>query len=104
MKRQKTLLNFFSKSQNKDNDLSDYCTSDSQKKCTITEEPMVAIEERKKRKTAQLRSKNYRPGNFQASYAREFTDWIAIKRDVNNQIMEVTCNWCCCFKKQADAS
>ena len=65
---------------------------------------MVAIEERKKRKTAQHGSKNYRPGNFQASYAREFADWIAIKRHANNQVMKVTCNWCCCFKKQADSS
>ena len=48
MKRQKTLLNFFSKSQNKDNDLGDFCTPDPQKKCTVTEEPMVAIKERKK--------------------------------------------------------
>ena len=60
---------------------------------------MVATEERKKRG-----SKNYRLGNFQASYARKFAHWIAIKRDANNQVMEVTCNWCCCFKKQADAS
>ena len=52
MKRQKTLFNFFSKSQNKDNDLVDYCTPNPQKKCTITEDPMVAMEERKKRKTA----------------------------------------------------
>ena len=46
------------------------------------------------------------PCNFQASYAREFADWIAIKRDARNQVMEVTCNWYCCFliKKQADAS
>ena len=87
MKRQKTLFNIFSKSQNKDNDLGDYCTPDPQKKCTITEEPMFATEERKKRG-----SKNYRPGNFQASYAREFADWIAIKRNANNQVMEVTCN------------
>ena len=65
---------------------------------------MVATEERKKRKTAQRGSKNYRPGNFQTLYAREFADWIAIKRDANNQVMKVTCNWCCCFKKQADAS
>ena len=65
---------------------------------------MVATEERKKRKTAQRGSKNYCPVNFQASYAREFADWIAIKRDVNNQVMEMTCNRCCCFKKQADAS
>ena len=79
MKRQKTLLNFFSKSQNKDNDLGDYCTPDPQKKCTITEEPLVATEERKKWKTAQRGIKNYCPGNFQASYARKFADWIAIK-------------------------
>ena len=65
---------------------------------------MVAIEERKKRKTAQRGSKNDHPGNFQASYAREFADWIVIKRDANNQVMEVTCNLCCCFKKQADPS
>ena len=71
---QKTLLNFFSKSQNKDNDLGDYCTPDPQKKCTIIEEHMVAIEERKNRKTAQRESKNYRPGTFQASYTREFAD------------------------------
>ena len=71
---------------------------------TITKDPMVGTEERKKLKTAQRRGKNYRPGNFQASYAREFTDWITIKREVNNQLLEVTCNWCCCFKKQADAS
>ena len=57
MQRQKKLLNFFSKSQNKDNDLVDYCTPDTQKKCTVTKEPMVAIEERKKRKTAQRGSK-----------------------------------------------
>ena len=74
MKRQKTLLNFFSKSQNKDNDLGDYCTPDPQKKCTIAEEPMVATKERKNRKTAQRGNKNYRPGNFQASYARKFAD------------------------------
>ena len=49
---------------------------------------MVAIKERKKRKTAQRGSKNYRPGNFQASYARKFADWIVIKRDANNQVME----------------
>ena len=79
MKRQKTLLNFFSKSQNNDNDLGDYCTPNPQKKCTITEEPLVATEERKKRKTAQRGIKNYCPGNFQASYARKFADWIAIK-------------------------
>ena len=97
MKRQKTLLNFFSKNQNKDNDSDDFCTPDPQKKCTITREPMVAIEERKKRKTAQDGNKNYHPGNFQASYAREFADWIVIKRDANNQVMEVTCNWCCYF-------
>ena len=103
MKRQKTLLNFFSKSQNKDNDSDDFCTPDPQKKCIITREPMVAIEERKKRKTTQDGSKNYCPGNFQASYARKFADWIVIKRDANNQVMEVTCNCCCCFKKQADA-
>ena len=65
---------------------------------------MVAIEETKKCKTAQHGSKNYCPGNFQALYAREFADWIAIKRHANNQVMEVTCNWCCCFKKQANAS
>ena len=92
MKRHKTLLNFFSKNQNKENDLDDYYTPDPQKKCTITGEPMVVTEERKKRKTAQRGSKNYRPGNFQASYARMFADWIAIKRDANNQVMEVTCN------------
>ena len=72
MKRQKTLLNFFSKSRNKNNDLGDYYTPDPQKKCTITEEPMAATEERKKRKTAQRGSRNYRLGNFQASYARKF--------------------------------
>ena len=99
IKRQKPLLNFFSKSQNKGNDTDDSCTPASQKKCTIAEEPMVAIEERKKSKTAQHGSNNYRPGNFQALYAREFAGWIAIKRDANNPIMEVTCNWCCCFKK-----
>ena len=65
---------------------------------------MVAIEERKNRKTAQRGSKNYRLGNFQASYARKFADWIVIKRNANNQVMEVTCIWCCCFKKQADPS
>ena len=64
---------------------------------------MVAIEEKKNRKTAQRGSKNYHPGNLQALYATKFADWIAIKRDANNQVMEVTCNWCCCFKKQADA-
>ena len=67
-------------------------------------EPMVAIEERKKRKIAPHGSKNYCPGNFQAVYAREFADWVAIKRDANNQVMEMTCNWCFCFKKQADTS
>ena len=56
-----------------------------------------------KNRTAQHGNKNYRPGNFQASYGRKFADWIAIKRDANNQVMEVTCNWFCCFKKQADA-
>ena len=40
------------------------------------------------------------PCNFQASYAREFTDWIAIKRDASNQVMEVTCNWYCCFDQE----
>ena len=57
MKRQKTLLNFFSKRQNKDNDLGDYCTSDPQKKCTITGEPMVATEERKKQKLLSVGAK-----------------------------------------------
>ena len=78
MNRQKTLLNFFSKIQNKDNDLGDSCTPYPQKKYIVTEEPMVAIEEGKKWKTAQRGSKNNRLGNFQASYARKFADWIVI--------------------------
>ena len=73
MKRQKTLLNFFSKNQNKGNDLGNYCTPDPQKKFTITEDPMVATEERKKngellsvgaKVTALIIFKLHMPGNL----------------------------------------
>ena len=104
MKRQTTIFKFFAKKQKDDGDLNDFCTHDSQKQNTNIEESIVTNEEKEKQNTTQHGGKHYRPGYFQASYAREFSDWIAIKRDDNNLVVEVTCNWCCSFKTQADTS
>ena len=74
MKRQTTIFKFFAKKQKDDDDLNDFCTHDSQKQNTNIEESIVTNEEKEKQNTTQHGGKHYRPGYFQASYAREFSD------------------------------